>query len=405
MTGAHGVAARADDRLVLVTSAGGFTIGALAHRGRQLREVYSRGSTVVLVAPTAVEVAEAILGLDGWAGCVVLSGDAVASDPGGPPSGGWGAGTGWRVFSSGTTGPASGTVHNLAGLTRFSRTGAGEAPRRWGLLYPAWSMAGLQVLLRALRGIDIVIEAEPGSRPAHQLRFFAAESVDALSATPTRWRSLLGQPAVEAIAAAQVTLGGETADQRVLDALSRQFPGARVSHAYASSEAGPAFVVHDGKAGFPAAWLDDPGRSVPLSVRDGVLHVRASGSAAAGADGYVRTGDLVSVVDDRVYFAGRESGLINVGGAKVAPAEVETVLLEAPEVQSVVVVGRRSSVSGWTVLARVVLTPRARTRPWAVVEGELRALVASRLPRACVPATFDVVEDLQVSQTGKLVRR
>lgn len=406
MTGPRRVAEIRDDRLVLVTPGHDHTVDALAERGQRLREAHPRGSTVVLEAPTALAVAEAVLGLEDWAGCVVLSGDGVALEPDGAPARAEGHGTTrWRLFSSGTSGSASGTAHTLAGLARSAGSASAPAPRRWGLLYPAWSMAGMQVLLRALCGFDIVIDADSSVAPADQLAFLAAQGVDAISATPTRWRSILGSPGADGIDLAQVTLGGEIADQRVLDALGQRFPRARVSHVYASSEAGSVFVVHDGRAGFPADWLGDAGRAVPLSVRDGVLHVHAPGSSAAGVDGFVRTGDLVTIVADRAYFAGRESGLINVGGAKVLPAQVEAVLLDATEVDAAVVVGRRSSLSGWTVHARVVLTVQGRARPRPSVERGLRALVASRLPRVCVPATFEVVDTLQVSETGKLVRR
>jgi acyl-coenzyme A synthetase/AMP-(fatty) acid ligase len=199
----------------------------------------------------------------------------------------------------------------------------------------------------------------------------------------------------------QITLGGEIADQLVLNALARAFPDARITHIFASTETGAAFAVNDGRAGFPLSYLSEPPRGVQLQVRDGILFVEASGTSAAGPDGFASTGDLVEVTEDRVLFLGRASGVVNVGGVKVAPEKVEEVLRAHPDVLDAVVRSRRNAFSGSILVADVVLTDDA---PRESLTARLRAHVATQLSSAHVPASVKVVPELSTSVTGKAGR-
>ena len=139
-----------------------------------------------------------------------------------------------------------------------------------------------------------------------------------------------------------VRLSGEIADQAVLDGLRALYPKANIGHAYASTEAGVGFEVLDEREGFPASFIGRPG-AVELKVEDGTLRVR-SGRASSGYvsqgggriakdDGFVDTGDAVELRGDRYHFVGRRDGVINIGGQKVHPEEVEAVINRCPEVQ------------------------------------------------------------------------
>ena len=79
------------------------------------------------------------------------------------------------------------------------------------------------------------------------------------------WRKLLMSCPVERLALRQITLGGEIVDQKILDAL-KHFPAREDHHIYASTEAGVGFAVRDGRAGFPAAYLDNPPPGIRLAV-------------------------------------------------------------------------------------------------------------------------------------------
>jgi acyl-coenzyme A synthetase/AMP-(fatty) acid ligase len=387
-----------------------------------LRSRVPAGAAVALRGRRARTVAAAVQALEGWAARVDLLGpvddgadddlrvlvdDALTSDAStsersadGPSPG---TRTVWRLFTSGTTGAPKAIDHSLASLTRTvqpPRGGAGTR-RRWGLLYEPTRLAGMQVLLQSLANGDVLLDAASDEPLPERLRWLAEERVDSVSATPTLWRQVLQSADPASLPLRQITLGGEIADQLVLNALARAFPDARITHIFASTETGAAFAVNDGRAGFPLSYLSEPPRGVQLQVRDGILFVEAAGTSAAESDGFASTGDLVEVTEDRVLFLGRASGVVNVGGVKVAPEQVEEVLRTHPDVLDAVVRSRRNAFSGSILVADVVLTDDA---PREALSARLRAHVAAQLSSAHVPASVKVVPELSTSATGKAGR-
>jgi acyl-coenzyme A synthetase/AMP-(fatty) acid ligase len=382
------------------------------------------GAAVALRGRRARTVAAAVHALEGWASRVDLLGpvddtrddadrvlvdDTLTSVPAAstgatPPEGPAAAApTTWRLFTSGTTGAPKAIDHTLASLTRTVQRPRGDAGTRrtWGLVYEPTRLAGMQVLLQSLANGDLLLDAATDEPLPERLRWLGDERVDSMSATPTLWRQVLQSADPAALPLRQITLGGEIADQLVLNALARTFPDARITHIFASTETGAAFAVNDGREGFPLAYLSDPPRGVRLEVRDGILFVEASGTSAAGPDGFASTGDLVEIHDDRVIFLGRASGVVNVGGVKVAPEQVEAVLRAHPDVLDAVVRSRRNPFSGSILVADVVVAPEA---PRENLSARLRAHVGAQLPSAHVPASVKVVPELSTSVTGKAGR-
>ncbi len=111
-------------------------------------------------------------------------------------------------------------------------------------------------MLRAVVGGSSLALSSAGEPMADHLDRLGRHGVTHLLGTPTHWRRALMSPAIRKISPRYVRLSGEIADQAILDNLRNAFPHAVVSHAYASTEAGVAFEVRDGLAGFPAAWSE-----------------------------------------------------------------------------------------------------------------------------------------------------
>jgi acyl-coenzyme A synthetase/AMP-(fatty) acid ligase len=211
-----------------------------------------------------------------------------------------------------------------------------------------------------------------------------------------------------------VRLSGEIADQAILDSLRAIYPDAVIAHAFASTEAGVAFDVTDGRAGFPAALVGAAGR-IDLKVEDGTLRIRSSRTAArylgpdapalAGDEGFVDTGDLVEFRDGRYYFLGRRGGIINVGGLKVHPEEVEAVINADPRVRLSRVQARRSPITGAIVVAEVVLHGDL---PMGDAADDLKSALLERcraeLKPHKVPASLRFVPTIEMTAAGKLVR-
>jgi acyl-coenzyme A synthetase/AMP-(fatty) acid ligase len=330
--------------------------------------------------------------------------------------------TEWILLTSGTTGAPKLVLHTLASLTNIivhqqARQPSASRVPVWSTFYDIRRYGGLQIFLRAtLRGGSLVL-SDPKESITDFLVRVAAAGVTHISGTPSHWRRALMSGSAATIAPAYARLSGEIADQAILDNLKAAYPQSGVAHAFASTEAGVAFEVGDGLAGFPANLLGSPG-PVELKIDDGTLRIRSGGNAIGylgegaaglrGADGWVDTGDRIELRAGRCHFMGRAGGVINVGGLKVHPEEVEAVINAIPWVRMSLVKARRSPITGAVVTADVVLADAAEVpgeRPQAdALTREIIEACRRGLPAHKVPAMVRIVPALEVSPAGKLVR-
>ena len=290
-----------------------------------------------------------------------------------------------------------------------------DEPPIWGTFYDIRRYGGLQIFLRAMISEASLILSSAGEPVADHLTRLGRCGVTHLSGAPSAWRRALMSPAIGKIAPRYVRLSGEIADQALLDSLRTALPQARVGHAYASTEAGVAFEVEDGRAGFPADILEHDRDGVELRLADGALRTRSPrtaqrylGTQAAALrdnDGFVDTGDMVERRDDRYVFVGRRGGIINVGGLKVHPEEIEAVINRHPEVRMSLVRPKRNAVTGTVVIADVVLKAQTANGGELAIKDDILALCREALPRHKVPAAISIVPALDVAATGKLARR
>jgi acyl-coenzyme A synthetase/AMP-(fatty) acid ligase len=325
--------------------------------------------------------------------------------------------TEWVLLTSGTTGAPKLVAHTLRSLTSaFAGEAAAAAAPVWSTFYDIRRYGGLQIYLRALHAGSLML-AYAGEAIPDYLARCAAAGVTHISGTPSHWRKALMSGAAERFSPAYVRLSGEIADQGILDALRAAFPRAVVAHAFASTEAGVAFEVRDGRAGFPAALVEKSERGVELDVSRGTLRIRSPGNASAylgegapalkDAEGFVDLGDRLELRDGRYYFVGRSGGIINVGGLKVHPEEVEAVINAHPRVRMSLVRPRRNPITGAVVTADVVLAQAdAGAEPVADERIRQEILDACRTTLAAhkVPALIRFVPALEMSASGKLVR-
>jgi len=345
----------------------------------------------------------------------VLAAPAIAPAGDAPPMQ---AHTEWVLLTSGTSGVPKMALHDLASLTAPIGAEHRDGAMVWGTFYDIRRYGGLQIFLRALIGDASLILSSAGEPIADHLARLGRCGVTHLSGTPSAWRRALMSPAIGRIAPRYVRLSGEIADQAVLDSLRAAFPQARMGHAYASTEAGVAFEVEDGRAGFPADMLERDRDGVELRLADGALRIRSprtaqrylgkEAAALRDSEGFVDTGDMVERHGDRYVFVGRRGGIINVGGLKVHPEEVEAVINRHPEVRMSLVRPKRNAVTGAIVIADVVLKPQtaaASDRSELAIKNDILALCREALPRHKVPAAINIVSELDVAATGKLARR
>jgi acyl-coenzyme A synthetase/AMP-(fatty) acid ligase len=316
--------------------------------------------------------------------------------------------TTWFMATSGTTGEPKWCSHSFLSLTANTKHSQKLQALCWALLFQPYRFAGLQVVLQALlSGADLVNVAD--YEPLAQMAFLKHADVTALSATPSLWRQLLMTGQLSELTLSHITLGGEIADQSLLDTLKHLFPNANVRHIYASTEAGVGFIVSDGRAGFPTKWLKDQTLQIALQVSDEQHllirpqhHVCQSLALQTNAQGYVDSLDKVQVIGDRVFFLGRATGTINVGGNKVHPERVEQVLLQCADISQAKVYAKKSALLGELVVADVMINDAAVEQE---VKQQVLKMCKKQLQRFEIPTKINIVKNIDHDPSGKLNRK
>ena len=327
--------------------------------------------------------------------------------------------TEWILLTSGTTGAPKMIVHDLNSLAGHICGGENHALNVvWGTFYDIRRYGGLQIFLRAVVGGGSFILAGPAETLENYLLRLGECSATHISGTPSHWRRVLMSCRARAIAPRYIRLSGEISDQAILIALRSFYSPAGLAHAYASTEAGLGFEVADGLEGFPARLVGNLGET-EVRIENGSLRIRSARTALrqlgeknevlADPDGFVDTGDVVERRGERYFFLGRRNGVINIGGLKVFPEEVEAVINRHPAVRMSRVRARRNPLLGSLVAADVVLReavePHASSRHIATCTDEILQVCRENLPAHKIPVTIRCVPALEVTSAGKLARQ
>lgn len=302
------------------------------------------------------------------------------------------------IFTSGTTGQPKRVVHSVATLARNVRRGEHYKEHVWAYAYNPTHMAGTQVFFQALMNQSTMVNvfSEPREVVYQQIERYG---ITHISATPTFYRMLMPfekeYPSVK-----RVTLGGEKSDKQLYEHICRIFPNAKVNNVYASTEAGSLFAAKDDCFQIPANIRD----KFRVENDELLIHKSLLGQSDSFAfDGeYYHSGDLiewVNEVDGLFRFKSRKNELINVGGYKVNPGEVEDAINAIEGVQQSLVYGRANSILGNIVVAEVKLVEEA-----ALTDLEIRKVLASQLQDFKVPRKIQIVNELSMTRTGKLKR-
>lgn len=275
-----------------------------------------------------------------------------------------------------------------------------------GLLAPVWS--GAEVILG--HGLDLnIIQTE---LPHTTIFPTVPSAVEILTELPGATTEL---PHLRRIYSA-----GSPLPRSVFDRFLSRYR-IRVSQLYGATEVGSVTYNAADHPDFDPASVGDPMRGVEIRIADplhpeklvparseGHVHIHAASmfggyldQRPALVDGFFPTGDLGSLdAAGRLTITGRLKLLIDVGGLKVNPVEVETVLREHPLVGSCIVVPMRQSETVYRVKA--IVTPRDPSRPPSV--EDLRALARQKLATYKVPRAFEIRPSLPTTPTGKVLR-
>ena len=302
------------------------------------------------------------------------------------------------IFTSGTTGQPKKVAHSIATLTRSVRTGDKYRNQVWAYSYNPTHMAGLQVFFQAFENMNPLVNVFNLQRSDVYAKI-DEYAITHISATPTFYRLLL--PVEKSYTSVQrVTLGGEKSDEHLYESIRKIFPCAKINNVYASTEAGSLFAAKGDCFQIPMAIRDK------FSVVDDELLIHKSllgQSDSFQFDGdYYHSGDLIEWVNQEeglFRFKSRKNELINVGGYKVNPGEVEDAINAYPGVRQSLVYGKANSTLGNVLIAEVQLEDGAE-----VADLDIRKALQGQLQDFKIPRKIRFVEAFTLTRTGKLKR-
>ncbi|MEG0518323.1 MAG: fatty acid--CoA ligase family protein [Bacteroidales bacterium] len=302
------------------------------------------------------------------------------------------------LFTSGTTGQPKKIAHSIQTLLRNIRVDKKYSKNIWGLAYNPAHMAGLQVFLQAFLNGNTLVNIFNLTRD-DVYDEMEKNQITHISATPTFYRLLM--PPKEIISSvSRITLGGEKSDTRLLENIGKVFPNAKINNIYASTEAGALFSTSGEIFRIPQNIADK------VMIQDGELLIHRSLLGKSDLllieKDFYNTGDLVEWVDytnGLFRFLSRKNELINIGGYKVNPSEVENIICKLEGVEHAVVFGKANSVLGNILCADIIISSNSNLK-----EEDIRSFLADNLQDFKIPRRIKFVEKLTLTRTGKIKR-
>ena len=300
------------------------------------------------------------------------------------------------LFTSGTTGLPKKVVHNFSSITRFVKVSQNHMLDIWGFAYNPTHMAGLQVFFQALlNGNSIVRLFGLNNNLIHEE--IISNEVTNISATPTFYKLLLTNNIVFN-SVKRITSGGEKFNKVLEDKIKNVFPNAKITNVYASTEAGSLFASENDIFTIRPEYFN----LVKIENDELLIHASLIGGVDVIIDEWYNTGDIVYVMDRnplKFHFVSRKTDVINVGGYKVNPIEVEEVILSIEGVKDVRVFSKNNSVIGNIICCELVCHNNELT------ETYIRTFLKSKIQEFKIPRVIKFVEELSITRSGKINRR
>jgi len=299
------------------------------------------------------------------------------------------------LFTSGTTGFTRKFTHPLKNLIRKINVSDERKNDVWGFAFNPTHVAGVQVFFQAILNQNLLVNVFMAPKE-YVIAGIKKYGITNLSSTPTFYRLLL--PLKESFdSVKKITIGGEKSDAFLISEVEKAFPNARINNVYGSTETGPLFSSQNDEF-----YVQEKHIGLIKVVDDELyIHKDLFGKTTQLnlIDDFYPTGDLIEWIDDnqRTFrFTSRKNELINVGGYKVNPYEVEDELTQHPKIRNVRVYGKANAVLGNIICCEVELHPHSELQ-----ESDIRLFLNGKIQNFKIPRKINFVEKIQLTRTGK----
>ena len=269
------------------------------------------------------------------------------------------------LFSSGTTGEPKAAVHVMSKLIEKYKQ-QGSRSFRALIFLKIDHIGGINTLFSIMLNGGTIVTAS--SRSGEDVcKSIEKNKVNLLPTTPTFLNLLIMSQAYKKYTLDSlqlITYGTEPMVQSTLDLLNKLFPQVKIKQTFGLTELG---IFSTKSKDSKSTWMKIGQDDMQIRIVDNILHVKAN-SAMKGylnapspfdENGWYNTGDLVEVEGEYMKILGRKGDLINVGGEKVYPSEVESIILSVDCVKDVLVKGKSNPITGQIVQAVIVLVDGA----------------------------------------------
>ena len=296
------------------------------------------------------------------------------------------------LFSSGTTGEPKAVLHDFSLFLERYRTPRPSLRTLGFLLFD--HIGGINTLMHTLFNRGVVIVPEKRS-PKSVLQACAEHQVEVLPTTPTFLRMMLLNGAIPDLVPGSlkiVTYGTEKMDQSTLNDLCELLPEVDFRQTYGMSELGILRVKSKARN---SLFMRIGGEGVQLKVVEDVLFIKSetrmlgylNSTSPFDEAGWYNTKDIVEQSDGLFSIVGRASDVINFGGLKFMPSEVENVALAFPNVVFAKAIGRANPVTGQHVELVV-----QETQPGSLDMDGLRGHLSANLQSHMLPRRLTLGE-------------
>ena len=311
------------------------------------------------------------------------------------------------LFSSGTTGKPKGIVQDLGML--MEKFKVLRKPWRMLIFLQLDHIGGINSLLYSLFNGGTIIVAKNRS-PAGVCKAIQDHRAQLLPTSPTFLNLLLLSRQYEKYDLSSlklITYGTEPMPQSTLDRLDEVFPNVKLQQTYGMSELG---ILRSKSRDSKSLWMKIGGEEFNIKIVDNMLWVKAESSMLGylnapdpfDEEGYLCTRDIVEQDGEWIRILGRDSEIINVGGLKVFPAEVESVLLEMDNVEDVVVFDQQHPITGQIVVAQIRLQEIEESRDFKI---RMRRFCKEKLQSYKIPSKVFITDKSLHNERFKRMRR
>ena len=311
------------------------------------------------------------------------------------------------LFSSGSTGKSKASLHDLTYLLDKFKLKRHTLKTITFLLYD--HIGGFNTLFYILSNGGLIVTLSERT-PDVVLKTIEKYKVELLPTSPTFLNLILISESYkdyDISSLKMITYGTEPMLETTLTKFNQLFPDIKFLQTYGLSEIG---ILRSKSKSSNSLWMKIGGEGFDIRIVNDLLEIKAK-SAMIGylnapspftKDGWFKTGDTVEVEGEYIKILGRKSEIINVGGEKVYPAEIESVIQEMDEIQEVVVYGEKNPIIGNIVCCNVLLFEALDLNK---LKKRIRKHCIKKLENYKIPVKINIIKKQQYSDRFKKMRK